>query len=532
MRQRLLDMAEQRNFLCDQLKALLKRNKVLEAEIQQLKNGGDLQSLSISMGSASFFRAHQNQRGYHDDHSHGSSRKAAAKQQQSMKVSQQQPQPSTRTLPRKGYQGGADTNTNSSSKVRFDPASTDPGRKGTADDAEDDDEEVDPMTLLDEEDEDDELAYLQQRLRTQQIRQTRQESARRLSVSLDADQDDDDDDVDEKSSPAYSRHSSSNRLQLPPPLQRAMASGRGDSLFNIRPASSSGPNSTSPPRSLRGSQSAIGLGAGRQPQPTRSASPPSYGGGMHHGAAHAMAQSMPALPSISAANAAKDSRNQGGMQQQPQHQPSQQELQQRHEELYKSELENLEGQRPRLEVALEESIREIFTEVRNRKKNGSLLCSTKRPTGVAFSGGSTASPTAAKSKNPWATNHPRDLPRGMQDVVQELDAQDHDIDPEPGADGARLIKMTPTITQRGGIAGLGTTQFSENDRFAAMVKYLAQPDVFEEVSKRLWTVFFPPTEEELRASGQYLGKRRGTSSAGGRTTRSPSASRAHSPSAR
>lgn len=528
MRQRLLDMAEQRNFLCDQLKALLKRNKVLEAEIQQLKNGGDLQSLSISMGSASFFRAHQNQRGYHDDHSHGSNRKlAATKHQQSMKASQQPPQPSMKTLPRKGYQGGAETNTNSSSKVRFDPASTDPARKGTADDAEEDDDEVDPMTLLDEEDEDDELAYLQQQLRMQQLRQIRQESARRLSVELDADFDEDD--VDEKSSPAYSRHSSSNRLQLPPPLQRAMASGRGDSLFNIRPASSSGPNSASPPRSLRGSQSAVGLGAGRQSQPTRSASPPSYGGGgMRNGATHAMAQSMPALPSISAANAVGyPAKNQ----QQQQQQPTPQELQQRHEQLYKSELENLEGQRPRLEVALEEAIREIFTEVRNRKKNGSLLCSTKRPTGVAFSGGA-ASPTTGKTKNPWATNNPRDLPRGMQDLVQELDAQDQDIDPEPGSDGARLIKMTPTITQRGGIAGLGTAQFSENDRFAAMVKYLAQPEVFEEVSKRLWTVFFPPTEDELRASGQYLGKRRGTSSAGGRTTRSPSASRAHSPSAR
>jgi hypothetical protein len=55
MKQRLVDMTEQRSFLCDQLKALLKRNKVLESEIQQLTGTSDLvslQSISPSLASA------------------------------------------------------------------------------------------------------------------------------------------------------------------------------------------------------------------------------------------------------------------------------------------------------------------------------------------------------------------------------------------------------------------------------------------------------------------------------------------------
>lgn len=44
------------------------------------------------------------------------------------------------------------------------------------------------------------------------------------------------------------------------------------------------------------------------------------------------------------------------------------------------------------------------------------------------------------------------------------------------------LRIEPHIKSSGGITGLGLEQFSDNDRFAAVVKYLANPTVFHQVS--------------------------------------------------
>jgi len=44
------------------------------------------------------------------------------------------------------------------------------------------------------------------------------------------------------------------------------------------------------------------------------------------------------------------------------------------------------------------------------------------------------------------------------------------------------LRIDPQIRLEGGLSKLGTDQFSENDRFAAMVKFLSYPTVFATVS--------------------------------------------------
>lgn len=510
MKQRLLDMAEQRNFLCDQLKALLKRNKVLEAEIYQLKNGGDLHSLSVSMGSASFFRSHHSQKG-HDDHS-----SAISQRQGNKKTVTQLQQPGGGKGQLQNQLQSAGMNNNYSSKVRFDPVSTTHSEANQHKDDDDDDED-DPMMFMDEEDEDAEFAFLQQQMRTQKLRQSRQESALRLSVSLDNGGISEGEDDDDSPKGRFSRYSSSNRFaQLPAPLQRAVASGRGDSLFNVQPTNSNpnnnNPGSRSPSPPLRSSQSAMSLSAPRAAATMNVAMNNGQRPSSSQGQGISLSHSMPVLPSLV---------NHKGYHPPQQHAISQEELRRQQQEHYKAIYEQMVTGRSPLELSLEDALRDIFADVRRRKKQGSMLCSTKRPTSVAFSegiNGNAPKSASPSNRNPWANGNDssRGLSPGMQDIVDELDAQEDDILPEPGSDGARLIKMMPNIMQRGGIAGLGTAQFIENDRFAAMVKFLAKPEVFERVTDRLYTLYFPPTEEELRASGQYLGKRGRSASPSGR----------------
>lgn len=47
------------------------------------------------------------------------------------------------------------------------------------------------------------------------------------------------------------------------------------------------------------------------------------------------------------------------------------------------------------------------------------------------------------------------------------------------------LRVEPHIKSSGGITGLGLDQFSDNDRFAAVVKFLANPHVFQQVSEAL-----------------------------------------------
>lgn len=48
--------------------------------------------------------------------------------------------------------------------------------------------------------------------------------------------------------------------------------------------------------------------------------------------------------------------------------------------------------------------------------------------------------------------------------------------------GEHRVQLPPLISQSGGLSGLGTDQFTDNDRFAAMVKFLSHRDVLEKVS--------------------------------------------------
>jgi hypothetical protein len=52
------------------------------------------------------------------------------------------------------------------------------------------------------------------------------------------------------------------------------------------------------------------------------------------------------------------------------------------------------------------------------------------------------------------------------------------------------LRIEPQINKQGGITGLGLAEFSDNDRFAAIVKFLANPEVFRKVfSKELLLIF-------------------------------------------
>jgi hypothetical protein len=66
--------------------------------------------------------------------------------------------------------------------------------------------------------------------------------------------------------------------------------------------------------------------------------------------------------------------------------------------------------------------------------------------------------------------------------------------PAPGAAlsqslPAHLVRNESAISAKGGISGLGLNQFSDNDRFAAIVKFLANPDVFRQVDFLLMIFF-------------------------------------------
>lgn len=47
------------------------------------------------------------------------------------------------------------------------------------------------------------------------------------------------------------------------------------------------------------------------------------------------------------------------------------------------------------------------------------------------------------------------------------------------------VKEDTLIKQYGGITGLGIHQFTDSDKFAAMVKFLANPTVFQQIINKL-----------------------------------------------
>jgi hypothetical protein len=56
---------------------------------------------------------------------------------------------------------------------------------------------------------------------------------------------------------------------------------------------------------------------------------------------------------------------------------------------------------------------------------------------------------------------------------------------EKAAQADHRVRVETAIKAQGGITGLGLAQFSDNDRFAAIVKFLANPEVFRKVVANL-----------------------------------------------
>lgn len=406
MRQRLSDMSEQRSFLCDQLKALLKRNKVLECEIQQIRSGGDSHSMSLASGSLA---------GIHN---------------QIPMFSSQQSQPKGKVDLYEGRaQGEGDNVYNYIQNNEYIPLEAD--ATGQLQSTLGHDDGNDPYEALDEDEYDD---------------------------------DKDDDNFHHMNSPKkLSVHSSSaaRLATLPIPLQRAATSKRGDSL--LYGANSPNPLSRSPSQRMKNTGNSASMPqltrmmsqrqSSRQRSPPQSASSKRAKGREFFGDG---AASPPAQYNVMSDNTHLH--------------PLPSVLQKQQRDQYKLELRRLTQQRTPVELALEDAVRTIFQEVQARKQTAHALSATKRPTTGNNNHSADGSLVLGGQEERREGLNP---PSGMPPIL------------EPGSDGARLVKMVPTITTRGGITGLGTSQFSENDRFAAMVKFLAQPSVFPEVIERL-----------------------------------------------
>lgn len=131
------------------------------------------------------------------------------------------------------------------------------------------------------------------------------------------------------------------------------------------------------------------------------------------------------------------------------------------------ELEELSSKRREVELVLEQSVREIFSEISHRKLEASHFSSTRYSsfwTCLYFltcfrlpSMNKTASPDSfAKSRSRSS--------RGAENK-----REDH------------RLRVDPQIKSQGGITGLGLDDFSDNNRFAAIIKFLANPSVFHQV---------------------------------------------------
>jgi hypothetical protein len=133
--------------------------------------------------------------------------------------------------------------------------------------------------------------------------------------------------------------------------------------------------------------------------------------------------------------------------------------------MYREQVQASKEQRNQWEIELEQSIRTIFEGVQLRKRSGTNLCSTN-------------SRHNSRSPSPPAGGF-------------VYSSKTNEYPSKRLKDGDRLVRRTPHIKRRGGISGLGTEQFSENDRFAAMVKFLSLPDVFAKVVQSLNEQYFP-----------------------------------------
>jgi hypothetical protein len=111
-----------------------------------------------------------------------------------------------------------------------------------------------------------------------------------------------------------------------------------------------------------------------------------------------------------------------------------------------------------IEVHLENSVRMVFKEVQERKKNAEQLCSSRILTTAATTATIVSNSTKLK-------RHKLTLSSSRKDLTAE-----HRVVP------------ASQVRQLGSLSGLGLQQLQDNDRFAAMVKFLSEPSVFQFVS--------------------------------------------------
>lgn len=129
------------------------------------------------------------------------------------------------------------------------------------------------------------------------------------------------------------------------------------------------------------------------------------------------------------------------------------------------ELDELQSKRSEMELLLEQSLREIFSEITNRKQYASQFSSTRLPSM------STSQKRLEHSRSPSPVHQLQTNSRTKSS--SGLGNDDH------------RLRIEPQIKSQGGITGLGLDQFSDNDRFAALVKFLANPTVFRQVTSLL-----------------------------------------------
>lgn len=109
-----------------------------------------------------------------------------------------------------------------------------------------------------------------------------------------------------------------------------------------------------------------------------------------------------------------------------------------------------------VEIELERAIKDIFAEIQERKRQAQSLSSTRKLPQVVKDG------TMSKGKSSASLHN-------TTGGLKPQSAEHRIVDP-------------PIIYQTGGLTRLGLDQFTDNDKFAAVVKFIARPDVFRQVS--------------------------------------------------
>eukprot|EP01040_Poterioochromonas_malhamensis_P008396 gene8396-9082_t len=138
-----------------------------------------------------------------------------------------------------------------------------------------------------------------------------------------------------------------------------------------------------------------------------------------------------------------------------------------HKKSTSEELEDLQSKRKDIELLLEHSIREIFSEISQRKQHATQLSSTRLP--------SMSSSMKRTDVSPAPSPH-NEFPEAASPLNR---TSTREKSARPALD--HHLRVEPHIKSSGGITGLGLDQFSDNDRFAAVVKFLANPHVFQQV---------------------------------------------------